>query len=137
MAGMIDFRIPSVAHSRKRRAITGVSADLIAFLKRLRRRTKGDAVVQVCGKPVQCIKRAFRYVADKAKLPHVTPHVLKHTFVSQALQVPATSIRTHQAVYGKHMVEDQRKAAEALAQLTRKSRANSRLQRKGKKRIKR
>jgi hypothetical protein len=67
-------------------------------------------------------------------MPHVTPHVLKHTFVSQALQVAspwvvsgmtATSLRTLQAVYGKHMVEDQRRAAEAMAALTRKPRAKA------------
>lgn len=142
----IDFRLPGVAHIRKRRAITGVSADLIAYLKRLRQRTEGDAVIQVRGKPVASIKRAFRYVAKKAGLPHVTPHVLKHTFVSQALQVAspwvvsgmtATSIRTLQAVYGKHMVEDQRKAAEAMAELTRKSRAKTSRRKKSRSGVKR
>lgn len=145
-AGTIDFRLPGVAHTRKRRAITGISSDLIAYLKRLRQRTKGTHVVQFRGKPRRSIKRAFAYIADKAGMPHVTPHVLKHTFVSQALQVAspwvvsgmtATSIRTLQAVYGKHMVEDQKKAAEAMAQLTRKSRAKTDRRAKGKSGVKR
>lgn len=145
-AGTIDFRLPGVAHMRKRRAITGVSSDLVAYLKRLRQRTKGTHVVQFRGEPVESIKRAFRYVAKAAKMPHVTPHVLKHTFVSQALQVAspwvvsgmtATSIRTLQAVYGKHMVEDQKKAAEAMAQLTRKSRAKTGRRKKGRNGVKR
>lgn len=145
-AGTIDFRLPGVAHTRKRRAITGISADLVTFLKKLRRRTKGNAVVQIRGLAVASIKRGFRTIAEKAKLPHVTPHVLKHTFVSQALQVAspwvvsgmtATSIRTLQAVYGKHMVEDQKKAAEAMAQITRRSRAKKTNTRKSKNGVKR
>ena len=69
-----------------------------------------------------------------SNLPHVTPHVLKHTFVSQALKVAspwivsgmtATSIRTLAAVYGKHMVEDQKAAAEAMIKLARNSRAKT------------
>jgi integrase len=145
-AATIDFRLPGVAHTRKRRAITGISAGLVAYLAALRKRTKGTNVVQFRGEPVESIKRAFAYVADKAKLPHVTPHVLKHTFVSQALQVAspwvvsgmtATSIRTLQAVYGKHMVEDQKKAAEAMAHLTRKSRAKTSSRTKGRNGVKR
>ena len=133
-AATIDFRLPGVAHTRKRRAVTGVSSDLVAFLRPLQKRSNGSAVIEYRGKPVASIKRAFRNVAKAANLPHVTPHVLKHTFVSQALKVAspwtvsgmtATSIRTLQAVYGKHMVEDQKAAAEAMAQLTRKSRAKT------------
>lgn len=131
-AGTIDFRMPGVAHTRKRRAVTGVSQKLVTFLKSVKKRSTGETVIEYRGKPVAAIKRAFKSVAKLANLSHVTPHVLKHTFVSQALKVAspwtvsgmtATSIRTLQAVYGKHMVEDQKKAAEAMARLTRKSRA--------------
>lgn len=133
-AGTIDFRLPGVLHTRKRRAITGISSDLAAYLAALNKRTEGDNVIQFQGEAVKNIKRAFATVAEAAGMPHVTPHVLKHTFVSQALQVAspwvvsgmtATSLRTLQAVYGKHMVEDQRRAAEAMAALTRKPRAKT------------
>lgn len=145
-AGTIDFRLPGVTHSRKRRAITGISSDLAAYLEALKKRTKGARVVQFNGKAVKNIKRGFATVAEAAGMPHVTPHVLKHTFVSQALQVAspwvvsgmtATSLRTLQAVYGKHMVEDQRKAAEAMAALTRKSRAKTSDSKKARNRVKR
>lgn len=131
-AGTIDFRLPGVAHVRKRRAVTGISSGLARFLKPLAKRAKCPNVVEFRGKPVKGIKRAFKSIATLAGLAHVTPHVLKHTFVSQALKVAspwtvsgmtATSIRTLQAVYGKHMVEDQKAAAEAMSRLTRKSRA--------------
>lgn len=133
-AKTIDFRLPGIAHVRKRRAVTGISSGLATFLRRLQKRAKGANVVEFRGKPVRGIKRAFKSVAKLANLPHVTPHVLKHTFVSQALKVAspwtvsgmtATSIRTLQAVYGKHMVEDQKAAAEAMTRLTRNSRAKT------------
>lgn len=144
--GTIDFRLPGVAHSRKRRAITGISSSLARYLSGLKKRTKGTHVVQFNGEPVKNIKRAFATIAEAANMPHVTPHVLKHTFVSQALQVAspwvvsgmtATSLRTLQAVYGKHMVADQRKAAEAMEALTRKPRAKTRDSAKPRNRVKR
>jgi integrase len=107
---------------------------LLASLRRLSRRAKAQTVIEFNGKPVVNIRRSFRTVAAAAKLPHVTPHVLKHTAVSWALRVAspwivsgmtATSVSTLQAVYGKHMMEDVKAAAEAMArpvnaQLTRK-----------------
>ncbi len=135
-AGTVDFRLPGVAHSRKRRAITGLPARLVAALRRLHKRSTAPTVIEWHGKPVASIKRAFGLVAKAARLPHVTPHVLKHTAVSWALRVAspwvvsgmtATSVRTLQAVYGKHMMEDLKIAAEAMARsgLTRKTRAKS------------
>lgn len=123
-AGTVDYRLPGVAHSRKRRAVTGLPRRLLSSLRRLRARQDGSHVIQWRGKPVASIRRAFRETATAAKLPHVTPHVLKHTAVSWALRVAspwvvsgmtATSVRTLQAVYGKHMVDDLKAAAEAMA----------------------
>lgn len=127
-AGTVDFRLPGVAHSRKRRAITGLPKRLLRSLKRLYRRSTTPTVIAWNGKPVASIKRAFRETAKAAKLPHVTPHVLKHTAVSWALRVAspwvvsgmtATSVRTLQAVYGKHMLDDVKAAAEAMARNSR------------------
>lgn len=135
-AGTVDFRLPGAAHARKRRAITGLPARLVASLRRLRKRSTTPTVIAWRGKPVASIKRAFYETAKAAKLPHVTPHVLKHTAVSWALRVAspwvvsgmtATSVRTLQTVYGKHMMDDLKIAAEAMARsgLTRKIRAKS------------
>jgi integrase len=133
--GTVDFRLPGVLHARKRRAVTGLPRRLLSSLRRLRARSTCTHVIDWNGKPVASIKRAFRSVAKEAKLPHVTPHILKHTAVSWALRVAspwvvsgmtATSVRTLQAVYGKHMVDDLKVAAEAVAQARepRKLRAN-------------
>lgn len=143
-SGIIDFRLPGVTHSRKRRAVTAVPARLLASLRRLHKRQPGDQVIQYHNarrdgvertrRPVKGIRRAFREVAKAAKLPSVTPHVLKHTAVSWALRVAspwvvsgmtATSVKTLQTVYGKHMADDLKAAAEAVARsgITRKRRA--------------
>jgi integrase len=134
-AGTVDFRLPGIMHARKRRAITGLPYHLLSSLRRLQKRSRTPTVISYRGKPVASIRRAFRETAKAAKLPHVTPHVLKHTAVSWALRVAspwvvsgmtATSVRTLQAVYGKHMIEDLKVAAEAMAQsrtITRNRRA--------------
>jgi integrase len=123
-AGTVDFRLPGVIHARKRRAVTALPARLVSSLRRLRKRAKSSHVIEWNGKPVASIKRSFRDTAKAAKLAHITPHILKHTAVSWALRVAslwvvsgmtATSVRTLQNVYGKHLVEDQRAAVEAMA----------------------
>lgn len=123
-AGTVDFRLPGVIHSRKRRAVTALPNRVLRGLQALRKRTQGTHVIEYNGAPVASIKRSWKLVAKAAKLPHVTPHVLKHTAVSWALRVAslwtvsgmtATSVRTLQNVYGKHLVEDQRAAVEKMA----------------------
>jgi integrase len=125
--------------------VTAVPDRLLASLRRLHKRQPGDRVIQYHNarkdgversrRPVKGIRRAFREVAKEAKLPHVTPHILKHTAVSWALRVAspwvvsgmtATSVKTLQSVYGKHMADDLKAAAEAVARsgITRKPRAN-------------
>lgn len=129
-SGTVDFRLPGITHARKRRAVTALPGRLVKSLRALRKRTDGTHIIEYNGRPVASIKRSWREVATAAKLPKVTPHVLKHTAVSWALRVAslwtvsgmtATSVRTLQNVYGKHLVEDQRAAVE---EMTRKSRAN-------------
>jgi integrase len=145
-AGTVDFRLPGVNHSRKRRAATGIPTRLVASLRRLRKRQTGDHVIQYHNarnsdgerrttRSVKGVRRAFRNTVDRAneilkkagekKLPHVTPHVLKHTAASLALPLVsawivsgmmATSMRTLQKVYGKHMMSDLKAGAEMLAQ---------------------
>lgn len=133
-AGTVDFRLPGVTHARKRRAFTGLPARLLRSLRHQREKATAPTVIAFNGKPVASVRRAFRLVAARAKLK-LTPHTLKHTAVSLALPVvapwivsgmTATSMRTLQRVYGKHMMSDLKAGAEALARgaNTRNSRAN-------------
>jgi integrase len=125
----VDFRVPGVVYSRKKRAMTALPARLMSHLRRLRKRSKGSHVIMFDGQPVKNVKTAFRAVAKAAGVK-ATPHTLKHTAVTLALRVAspwivsgmtATSIRTLSAVYGKHMMPDLKAAAEAVA---RNGRAN-------------
>ncbi|WP_370316010.1 tyrosine-type recombinase/integrase [Sagittula sp.] len=133
--GAVDFRLPGNRHSRKRRAVTAVPTRLLASLRRYRKRAATDHVIEYEGSPIKSIKRAFRETAKEAKLSWVTPHILKHTAATLALRVAspwivsgmmATSVRTLQKIYGKHMLGDLRAAAEAVAHsgIVRKERAN-------------
>jgi integrase len=130
-AGIVDYRVPGVVYTRKRRAVTAIPARLIAHLRRLHKRSRSTHVIEYRGKPVKSVKRAFRHIAKAAKVPHATPHILKHTAVTLALRVTttwvvsgmtATSPRTLERVYGKHMMMDIKAATEAVA---RNGRANS------------
>lgn len=123
-AGTVDYRLPGVRHDRKGRALTALPARMVARMRRLAHVSTGSHVIQYNGNPVKSVRRAFRLVAAAAKVPKATPHILKHTAVTWALRVAspwivsgmtATSMRTLQAVYGKHFVSDLRTAADAVA----------------------
>jgi integrase len=127
--GTVDFRVPGVIYSRKKRAMTALPARLISHLRRLRKRSKGTHAIMFDGEPVKNVKTAFRAIAKAAGVK-ATPHTLKHTAVTLALRVAspwivsgmtATSMRTLSTVYGKHMMPDLKAAAEAVA---RNGRAN-------------
>lgn len=123
--GVVDFRLPNVVHDRKRRAITAVPPSLLASLRRLHATRSGrDQVLSRRGQPVDNMRRNFETVAKRAGLEWVTPHVLKHTAVTWGLRVAspwivsgmtATSLKTLERVYGKHMVSDLRAAAAAVS----------------------
>jgi integrase len=123
-AGTVDYRLPGVRHDRKRRAVAALPARLVTHLRHLARKANCPNVISFNGKPIKNPKRAFALVAKAAKVGHATPHILKHTAATWALRVTspwivsgqlATSMRTLQNVYGKHMMDDQRLAAEAVA----------------------
>lgn len=132
--GTVDFRLPGALHARKRRAITAVPGRLLASLRRWRKVAQTGHVIERDGRALKSIKRAFKLTAAESGLPWATPHVLKHTAATMALRVAspwvvsgmtATSIRTLQRVYGKHMIGDLKKAVEdmARASVARKPRA--------------
>lgn len=158
--GTADFRLPGKTHSRKRRAIAGLPARLVLSLRRIRKRQAGDHVIEYSNsrrddrrskattRPIASIKRAFALAVEAAGIKtRVTPHTLKHTAVTWALRVvspwivsgqTATSIRTLQRVYGKHMADDLRAAAEAVARsgmATRKPRAKTKRKKATKKAV--
>jgi integrase len=81
-------------------------------------------VLHVNGKRIGDIKKGFQAACARARLDNVTPHVLKHTAMSWAMQTGidlwqvsgffATSVPTLVRVYGHHHPEYMREAAEAI-----------------------
>lgn len=82
-------------------------------------------VIEYRGKPILSIKQGFQAAAKRAKLPWVTPHLLRHTAATWMVQrgVPfemvakflANSKEMIERVYGHHSPEWLRVAADALS----------------------
>jgi integrase len=54
----------------------------MALLEEARKYAQTDYVIEYMGKPVKDIKKSFQKAAQKAGLPDVSPHVLKHSVIS-------------------------------------------------------
>ncbi|MEM1346561.1 MAG: site-specific integrase [Pseudomonadota bacterium] len=74
----IDLR-PSTTGPRKGRAVVAINDGLMAALVSARAAALTDHVIEWNGKPVASIKTAFNKATARARLPGVTPHVLRHT----------------------------------------------------------
>lgn len=85
------------------------------------------------GKPVLDIGKALETACKKAGVRRITPHTLKHTAITLAIQDEltvelaseyfSTSIETIQRTYWHHSPEHQRKAASLMDNIGRKSKA--------------
>lgn len=83
--GQIDFREPGRRKTAKRRVPVPIDAHLAQILSlawEAASLTDDPFVVPGGGS----IKRTFRYVADLAGLPKCTPHTLRHTWATQAIE---------------------------------------------------
>jgi integrase len=110
---------------RKRRASVPMIADLKLELLRAAEAATTPTVIEHRGRPIASIKQGFRAAARRAKLLHVTPHVLRHTAATWMVQrsVPfemvakflGNSKEMVERVYGHHSPEWLRLAANALS----------------------
>ncbi|SOB98524.1 tyrosine-type recombinase/integrase [Rhodobacter maris] len=109
--------------TNKRRSPAPIPRKLLAHLKRWRAAGARWAV-EYQGARVGNIKRGFAKAAASAGLEDVTPHTLKHTAITWALQGGAdkwhvagffsTSIETIERVYGHHAPDHMESARDAL-----------------------
>lgn len=107
----LDFRNPEEQETNKRRALTSVSAPLIAELRKARKLAQSPYVIEFRGRRVLNIKTAFNRAAADAGLSWVTPHVLKHSVISWLAEqghtvekisdLTATDIPTVRRIYRK------------------------------------
>jgi integrase len=122
--GRIDFRDPDRAETKKRRPNAPVSQRLIRLLRAAEKVREGDHVVMHRGGPLKRINDAFREACKRAGLKGVTPHTLKHTYITWALRsgvsiwdvagLTNTSPVTIQKHYGHHAQDHLTAAANAV-----------------------
>jgi integrase len=139
--GVIDFRLPDEAETAKRRIRGPVSDQLVAMLRRWRKRQLADAkrlghkkpthVIMHRGATLQRISDAFGAAVARAGLgADVTPHTLKHSFISWGLRagisvwdmagLANTTAATIEKTYGHHAAGRLREVANQAARSSRK-----------------
>ena len=113
--GVIDFRDPDIAETKKRRPHAPVGDRLLRLLRAAKRVSNSEYVIchPVKGR-VASIRVAFLEAVARAGLsPKVTPHILKHTCITWLLRdgvdiwdvaaLTNTTVTTIEAVYGHHV----------------------------------
>lgn len=83
---VIDFRVPGASQTRKRRGKPPINETLRAALVQARALATTEFVIEWAGGPIERIKHGFRNACVRAGLSDVTPHVMRHTAVTRALQ---------------------------------------------------
>lgn len=76
--GQIDLRVDAEG-PKKGRAVVPINASLRAALTIAAEAAMSDYVIEWGGGPVQSIRKGFVRACERAALPGVSPHVLRHT----------------------------------------------------------
>jgi integrase len=124
--GLFYRRAPGSKETKKRQPTVRLPARLLTHLRRWERLgISANSVIEFNGKPVKSLRKAFAKVVKEVGLSDVTPHVLRHTAVTWALQNRADpyacadyfgmTIEVLQRVYGHHHPDHQKGVVEALA----------------------
>jgi integrase len=127
--GVFYRRAPGTAETNKRQPPVRLPPRLLAHMRRWKRRGISlSSVVEYEGQPVVSVKKSFARTAADAGLTRVTPHTLRHTAITWALQGGATvweasgffgvSPAIVQKVYGHHCPSAHDAVAKALMRRT-------------------
>jgi integrase len=124
--GVFHRRARGARETKKRQPPVRLPDRLLAHLRRWQRLgIATHAVVEWNGKPVDSVRKGFAAAVEAAGLDkHVTPHVLRHTAATWAMENGADlwkaagflgmTVETLQAVYGHHHPDFQHEAAAAI-----------------------
>ena len=125
--GVIDYRRPGKPESNKRRGIVPMDKRVALVLREAQEDARSKYVVELARKQVKDIKKGFALTAGRAGLDWVTPHVLKHSFVSWMAEdgkpldwvsmVTMTDEKTLRRIYRKFQPEALAPLAEAAADI--------------------
>ncbi|KQP61096.1 site-specific integrase [Methylobacterium sp. Leaf108] len=121
----IDLEDPEITVPHKGRAVVPMTRTIKTRLLAARAGAMSDYVIEWAGEPVKSVKRGLATAAEAAGLPHVHPHLLRHSAaVRQAEQgVPMEEIASHlghsnpkitRAIYARFSPEALSRSAAAL-----------------------
>ncbi len=128
--GRIDFRPRDkkgnmLPETKKRRPNAPTSDRMLKLLNASYAYRQGEYVIMHRGDRLKSVKGAFREACKRAKIKGVTPHTMKHTYITWLLRsrvspwdvsgLTATSMATITKVYGHHVPDDLAVAANAIS----------------------
>ncbi len=124
-AGLFYRKFLGDRDTKKRQPTVRLPARLLAHLRRWKRLGIAQkAVVEFEGEPVKSVRKAFARAAVDAGLAGVSPHVLRHTAVSWAMQNGADlweaagyfgmTVEVLERVYGHHRPDHHKGVIEAV-----------------------
>lgn len=85
-AGLIDYRVPGRRITKKARVISHMTPALRRMLLHAKKRARSKHVIEWAGQRIDRIAKAINSHADAAGIDGFSPHVLRHTFASWAVQ---------------------------------------------------
>lgn len=85
-SGLIDFRKPGRRVTKKRRTVAPMTRKLRRMLAHESRRTNAKHVITWAGERIDRVAKAANEGAKRAGVKGFSPHVLRHTFASWAVQ---------------------------------------------------
>lgn len=111
--GVFNRRAQGARETKKRQPPIRLPPELVAHMRRWQAAgVSKHAVVEFNGKPLKSVRKAFANVAADAKVEGATPHVLRHTAVTWAMQGGADlwdsadffgmTVEVLERVYGHH-----------------------------------
>jgi integrase len=77
--GLIDLRNPEIARPHKGRAITPMNRSVRAALQEAKTGALSPFVIEWAGAKVGSVKKGLQGMAKRAKVGHVSPHMLRHS----------------------------------------------------------
>jgi integrase len=122
---LIAFNPPGRRQTTKRRVVVPINDSLHTALTEAKAAAQTEWVIEYDGQRVGSIKKAFARTAERAGMPEVTPHVLRHSAATWmamagipmrkiALYLGHESERTTEAIYAHHAPDFLRDAARSL-----------------------
>lgn len=84
--GLIDFHVPGRAKTKKRRTIAPMTRKVRRMLLHAHKHRRGLHVITWAGERINRVAKACISHAEKAGVKDFSPHVLRHTFASWAVQ---------------------------------------------------